>query len=65
MMLGDVGSRRPLGRTTAHVAVVLSAAFALLAGAVGYWGVVQAPELVRTVLGIRGAVPSSARSWMQ
>jgi peptidoglycan glycosyltransferase len=48
MMLGDVGGRRPLGRTTVHVAVVLSAAFVVLAGAVGYWGVVRAPELTRS-----------------
>jgi peptidoglycan glycosyltransferase len=48
MMLGDVGARRPLGRTTVHVAIVVCAAFALLAGAVGYWGIVRAPELVRS-----------------
>ncbi len=47
MMLGTPGVRRPLGRTTVHVAIVLSAAFAILAGAVGYWGVVRAPELTR------------------
>ena len=47
-MLGSVGIRRPLGRTTVHVAIVMSAAFALLAGAVGYWGVVAAPDLVRS-----------------
>jgi penicillin-binding protein A len=45
-MLGNGAARRPLGRTTFHVAVVLSLGFALLAGAVGYWGVVEAPGLV-------------------
>ena len=39
---------RPLGRTTIHVSIIMSAAFALLAGAVGYWGVVAAPDLVRS-----------------
>lgn len=48
MMLGALGVRRPLGRTTVHVAIVLSAAFAILAGAAGYWGVVRAPELTRS-----------------
>jgi len=48
MMLGSGAARRPLGRTTIHVAVVMSLAFALLAGAAGYWGVVRAPELVRS-----------------
>ena len=46
MMIGSGAARRPLGRTTIHVAAVLSLAFALLAGAAGYWGVVRAPELV-------------------
>ena len=41
-------SRRPLGRTTIHVAIVVSLAFGLLAGAAGYWGVVEAPDLVRS-----------------
>jgi peptidoglycan glycosyltransferase len=31
-----------------HVAVVISFAFALVAGAAGYWGVVEAPDLVRS-----------------
>ena len=48
MMLGSGAARRPLGRTTIHVAVVMSLAFALLAGAAGYWGVVRAPELIRS-----------------
>jgi penicillin-binding protein A len=48
MMIGSGAARRPLGRTTIHVAMVMSLAFALLAGAAGYWGVVRAPELVRS-----------------
>jgi len=47
-MIGSGAARRPLGRTTIHVAVVMSLAFALLAGTAGYWGVVRAPELVRS-----------------
>lgn len=47
-MLGQTGGSRPIGPTTIHVALVLSAAFAILAGAAGYWGVVRAPELSRT-----------------
>jgi penicillin-binding protein A len=47
-MLNSVGTRRPLGRTTVHVAIVLSAAFALIAGAVGYWGVVAASSLANS-----------------
>jgi peptidoglycan glycosyltransferase len=47
-MLTSGTSRAPLGRTTIHVAVVLSAAFAILAGAAGYWGVVEAPSLARS-----------------
>lgn len=43
-----VSVRRPLGRGIMHVAVALSLAFGLLAGAAGYWGVVRAPELVRS-----------------
>ena len=44
-MLGAGAARRPLGRTTVHVAIVLSVAFGLLAAAAGYWGVVKAPDL--------------------
>jgi peptidoglycan glycosyltransferase len=44
-MLGGA-ARQPLGRTTIHVAIVLSVAFAVLAIAAGYWGVVAAPDLV-------------------
>ncbi|MFL5684089.1 MAG: hypothetical protein ACJ77O_13210, partial [Chloroflexota bacterium] len=47
-MLGTGTARRPLGRTTVHVLVVISIAFFLLAGAVGYWGIVEAPDLVRS-----------------
>jgi peptidoglycan glycosyltransferase len=47
-MLGTGTARRPLGRTTVHVLVVISIAFALLAAAVGYWGIVEAPDLVRS-----------------
>ena len=47
-MLGSGGSRQSLGRTTIHVSIVLSVAFALLAVAAGYWGIVVAPDLVRS-----------------
>jgi peptidoglycan glycosyltransferase len=47
-MLGNDGSRRPLAGPTVHVAVVLSVAFALLAGAAGYWGVIRSADLVRS-----------------
>ena len=47
-MLGSGIARAPLGRTTIHVAIVISVAFALLAAAAGYWGVVEAPGLVRS-----------------
>lgn len=47
-MLGPSGRTRSLGPTTIHVALLLSAAFAILAGAAGYWGVVRAPELSRS-----------------
>ena len=43
-MLGGA-ARQPLGRTTIHVAVVLSIGFALIAGAAGYWAVVEGPDL--------------------
>ncbi len=46
-MLGGA-ARRPLGRTTIHVAVVLSIGFALLAVAAGYWGIVEAPGLANS-----------------
>lgn len=47
-MLGPTGKNRPLGPTTIHVALLLSVAFAILAGAAGYWGVVRAPDLTRS-----------------
>lgn len=46
-MVGPTGTNRPLAPTTIHVALLLSVAFAILAGAAGYWGVVRAPELTR------------------
>ena len=48
LMLGPPARSRPLGPTTIHVALLLSVAFAILAGAAGYWGVVRAPELSRS-----------------
>ena len=48
MMLHGGTARHSLGRTTIHVAIVLSLAFGLLAGAAGYWGIVEAPTLVRS-----------------
>lgn len=47
-MLGPTGGSRPLAATTIHVAVLLSVAFAILAGAAGYWGVVRSTELARS-----------------
>jgi penicillin-binding protein A len=47
-MPSTISGRRPLGRGIMHVAVALSLAFGLLAGAAGYWGVVRAPDLVRS-----------------
>jgi peptidoglycan glycosyltransferase len=46
-MLGGA-ARQPLGRTTIHVAIVLSVAFAILAVAAGYWGVVRSQELAES-----------------
>jgi peptidoglycan glycosyltransferase len=47
--MSAVGSGgRPLSRGIIHVFVTLSVAFGLLGGAAGYWGVVRAPELVRS-----------------
>ena len=48
MMLGSDSSRRALAGPTVHVAVALSVAFALLAAAAGYWGVIRSPDLVRS-----------------
>jgi len=47
-MLGQTAGSRPLSRTTIHVAILISAAFAILAGAAGYWGVVRATDLARS-----------------
>jgi Cell division protein FtsI/penicillin-binding protein 2 len=47
-MAGLTGVRHPLGGPIVRVAVALSLAFATLAVAVGYWGVVRAPELTRS-----------------
>jgi penicillin-binding protein A len=47
-MLGSGGSGRPLAGPTIHVALGLSLAFAVLAGAAGYWGVVRSTELARS-----------------
>ena len=47
-MLGGPSRRRPLGRTISHVALVIAFAFAVLAGAGGYWAVVEGPALVRS-----------------
>jgi peptidoglycan glycosyltransferase len=47
-MIAPTGASRSLGPTTIHVAIILSAAFAILAGAAGYWGVVRSPELARS-----------------
>jgi peptidoglycan glycosyltransferase len=47
-MRSAISGRRPLGRGIMHVAIALSLAFGLLAGAAGYWGVVRAPDLVRS-----------------
>jgi len=41
-------TRRPLGRGIMHVAIVLSIGFGTLAAALGYWGLVRAPELIRS-----------------
>jgi peptidoglycan glycosyltransferase len=47
-MIGPTGANRPLAPTTIHVAILLSVAFAILAGAAGYWGVVRSTELARS-----------------
>jgi peptidoglycan glycosyltransferase len=47
-MIGPTGANRSLGPTTIHVAILLSVAFAILAGAAGYWGVVRSTELARS-----------------
>jgi penicillin-binding protein A len=47
-MLTTSRTRRPLGTTIVHVALAISIAFGSLAAAAGYWGVIVAPELVRS-----------------
>jgi peptidoglycan glycosyltransferase len=47
-MLGSDGSLRPLAGPTIRVALALSVAFAVLAGAAGYWGVIRSAELARS-----------------
>ncbi len=44
-MVGGSSHHRPMGRGIVHVAIVLAASFALLAGAAGYWGVVRSQDL--------------------
>jgi peptidoglycan glycosyltransferase len=48
MVLATSSRRRPLGRTIVHVALVLALAFAVLAGAGGYWAVVRSSDLTRS-----------------
>ena len=48
MISGLAAARRPLGGPIWRVALALSLAFATLAVAVGYWGVVRAPDLTRS-----------------
>ncbi|HET9757485.1 MAG TPA: penicillin-binding transpeptidase domain-containing protein [Candidatus Limnocylindrales bacterium] len=47
-MLATSSRRRPLGRTIVHVALVLTLAFAVLAGAGGYWAVVRSTDLTHS-----------------
>ena len=47
-MLATSSRRRPLGRTIVHVALVLALAFAVLAGAGGYWAVVRSTDLTHS-----------------
>lgn len=47
-MRGSTGAARPIAPTTIHVAILLSVAFGILAGAAGYWGVVRSTELARS-----------------
>ena len=61
-MSGLTAVRHPLGGTIVRVAVALSLAFATLAVAGGYWGVVRAPDLTRSpydaaVIAAAGTVP--------
>ena len=47
-MLASARSRRPMGVTILHIALAIALAFGSLAAAAGYWGVVVAPDLVRS-----------------
>ena len=47
-MLPSARSRRPMGITILHIAIAIALAFGSLAAAAGYWGVVVAPDLVRS-----------------
>jgi peptidoglycan glycosyltransferase len=47
-MLATSTRRRPLGRTIVHVGLALALAFGVLAGAGGYWSVLQSSELGRS-----------------
>ncbi len=47
-MLASARSRRPMGITILHIAIAIALAFGSLAAAAGYWGVVVAPDLVRS-----------------
>jgi penicillin-binding protein A len=47
-MLSTARTRRPMGITITHIALAIAIAFGSLAGAAGYWGVIVAPDLVRS-----------------
>jgi penicillin-binding protein A len=47
-MLTTARSRRPIGITITHIALAIAIAFGSLAAAAGYWGVIVAPDLVRS-----------------
>jgi peptidoglycan glycosyltransferase len=47
-MLSTARTRRPMGITITHIALAIAIGFGALAGAAGYWGVIVAPELVRS-----------------
>ncbi len=48
MTLPTARERRPIGRNVVHIGLVMALAFGSLAGAAGWWGVVEAPSLVRS-----------------
>ena len=47
-MLSTARTRRPIGITITHIALAIAIAFGSLAAAAGYWGVIVAPDLVRS-----------------